>query len=113
MVNQTKEEFTIKSSNLTVEHIMPQKLSPAWEKDLGKEHVSTHEKWLHTLANLTLTADNSSLSNKMFSEKKKLYQESKLNLNVYFDNLNIWNVDTLEERANKLADLAVKIWPMP
>ncbi len=113
MVNQTKEEFTIKSSNLTVEHIMPQKLSPAWEKDLGKEHVSTHEKWLHTLANLTLTADNSSLSNKMFSEKKKLYQESKLNLNVYFDNLNIWNADTLEERANKLADIAVKIWPMP
>lgn len=113
MVNQTKEEFTIKSSNLTVEHLMPQKLSRAWEKDLGEEHAIFHEKWLHTLANLTLTADNSSLSNKIFIEKKKLYQESKLNLNVYFDNLQVWNTDNLEERANILADIAVKIWPMP
>jgi len=113
MVNQTKEEFIIKSSKLTVEHIMPQKLSPAWEKELGEEHSVAHQKWLHTLANLTLTADNPVLSNKVFSEKKKLYQESKLNLNVYFDNFNSWNANTLEERANKLADIAVEIWPMP
>ena len=113
MVNQTKEEFVIKSSKLTVEHIMPQKLSPAWEKELGEEHFVAHQKWLHTLANLTLTADNPVLSNKIFSEKKKLYQESKLNLNVYFDNFNSWNANTLEERANKLADIAVEIWPMP
>ena len=92
---------------------MPQKLSPAWQQNLGEERDIIHKQWLHTLGNLTLTADNSPLSNKAFTEKKAIYQESKLNLNTYFDNIDVWNADTIEKRARELADMAVEIWPMP
>jgi uncharacterized protein with ParB-like and HNH nuclease domain len=113
IVSKTKEEVSVNSSGLTIEHIMPQSLSPEWKKGLGDEYNTIHDRWVHTLANLTLTADNPALSNKIFAEKKKLYEESKLNLNKYFDSLDTWNADTIEERANELADMAIEIWPMP
>lgn len=113
VVSKTKEEVTVNSSGLTIEHVMPQTLSSEWKQGLGDEHNTIHDRYLHTLANLTLTADNPALSNKMFTEKKKLYEESKLNLNEYFDSLNTWNADTIENRANELADMAIEIWPMP
>lgn len=113
VVSRTKEEITVNRSGLTIEHIMPQKLSSEWQKSLGIEHDIVNDRWLHTLANLTLTADNPALSNKMFNEKKKLYEESKLNLNKYFYSLDTWNADTIEKRANELANMAIEIWPMP
>jgi uncharacterized protein with ParB-like and HNH nuclease domain len=113
VVSKTKEEVTVNSSGLTIEHIMPQTLSSEWKQGLGDEYNAIHDQYLHTLANLTLTADNPALSNKMFTEKKKLYEESKLNLNEYFDSLDTWNADTIEKRANELADMAIEVWPMP
>ena len=92
---------------------MPQKLSSEWQQSLGNEYNTVHDRCLHTLANLTLTADNPALSNKMFTKKKKLYEESKLNLNEYFDSLDTWDADTIEKRANELADMGIEIWPMP
>ena len=113
IVIRTKEEVTVNSSGLTIEHIMPQSLSSEWKKGLGEECNVIHDRWLHTLANLTLTADNPALSNKMFIEKKKLYEESKLNLNEYFDGLDNWDADAIEKRANELADMAIEVWSMP
>ena len=40
----------------SIEHIMPQHLTPAWVKSLGKDYKQIHENWLHKIANLTLTA---------------------------------------------------------
>ena len=80
---------------------------------MGQEYNAIHDRWLHTLANLTLTADNPALSNKMFIEKKKLYEESKLNLNEYFDGLDNWDADAIEKRANELADMAIEVWSIP
>jgi len=39
----------------TIEHIMPQTLSLEWEAMLGSDARLTHEIWLHTIGNLTLT----------------------------------------------------------
>ncbi|WP_373543502.1 DUF262 domain-containing protein [Chamaesiphon sp.] len=109
----TKEKDSIFSDNLTVEHIMPQALTYEWRESLGDSYNAISNKWLHTLGNLTLTADNSPLSNKVFTEKKIIYKESNLNLNKYFNNIDNWNADTIEKRANELADIAINIWPMP
>lgn len=43
----------------TIEHIMPQHLTPLWQKELGENYEIIHEEWLHRIANLTLTAYNS------------------------------------------------------
>lgn len=107
----TKE--VVKFDNLTDEHIMPQTLRKSdqkWETMLGTNYKNLHKKWLHTLGNLTLTANNRELSNKPFEDKLKILQESNLSLNHYFRNINIWNEEAIESRAKELADIALKIW---
>lgn len=49
-----------------IEHIMPQSLTHHWINI----SQSTHEQYLHTLGNLSITLDNQNLSNKSFAEKK-------------------------------------------
>jgi hypothetical protein len=46
----------------SIEHIMPQHLTPAWAEALGPDYERIHETWLHRMANLTLTAYNSKYS---------------------------------------------------
>ena len=103
-----KEE--VNTGNLTVEHIMPQTLTSEWKSSLGKDYQTIKSRWLNTLSNLTLTGYNSELSNKTFNTKKKIYQESNVSLNKYFQNVDVWNEDSIKKRAEKLADIAVKIW---
>ncbi|GAA7329282.1 hypothetical protein MLS101_10120 [Helicobacter pylori] len=54
----------------TTEHIMPQKFTEEWERDLGENFQEIHNKYLHTIGNLTLTGYNSEYSNKSFQEKQ-------------------------------------------
>ena len=49
---------------------MPQTLSDQWKNDLGPEWERIHQTYLHTMANLTLTAYNSQYSNLTFLEKR-------------------------------------------
>lgn len=62
------------------------------------------------MSNLTLTGYNSELSNKPFEDKKIIYKESKVYLNKYFQDVDIFNEDSIQKRAKNLADLAIKIW---
>lgn len=55
----------------SIEHIMPQHLTPAWIKELGDSYEEIHDTWLHRIANLTLTAYNSKYSNSTFVEKRQ------------------------------------------
>ena len=65
-----KEKVDI--NEYTIEHIMPQNIdnSSAWQKELGENYKEIHEKYLHSLGNLTLTGYNSEYSNKPFLEKR-------------------------------------------
>jgi uncharacterized protein with ParB-like and HNH nuclease domain len=95
---------------LTIEHIMPQTLTESWQNELGEDWQATHELWLHTLGNLTLTGYNSELSNADFTRKKNLLNESHLELNRYFNDITVWNQFEIERRSSVLADKALGIW---
>jgi uncharacterized protein with ParB-like and HNH nuclease domain len=105
----TKER--VDPQNITIEHIMPQKLTKEWQNMLGGKHKSIHKKWLHTLGNLTLTGYNSELSNKSFKEKLAYLRASNLTLNQYFRDIDIWNEEAIIRRAEYLADIAIEVWP--
>jgi uncharacterized protein with ParB-like and HNH nuclease domain len=106
--------YPINIKNLTIEHIMPQKLSQKWKEMLGENWNSIHKKYLHTLGNLSLTANNSRLSNKTLETKQAIdYQESKLTLNFNLDKLEEWNEKTILERARRLSQIALNIWSYP
>ncbi|MGB5769414.1 MAG: HNH endonuclease family protein, partial [Crocosphaera sp.] len=102
---------TVDFSNLTIEHIMPQTLDNEWINKLGNDESNNYKTWLHTLGNLTVTGYNSELSNKPYSQKIEYLKDSNLYLNRYFKDINDWNFDTIKERANKLADTAIQVWP--
>jgi len=96
--------------NLTVEHVMPQTLSEWWQKELGEDWEETHDLFLHTIGNLTLTAYNTELSNDDFPTKKKTLNESHLELNKHFSSLPNWTRKEIEQRAEQLAKKAIEIW---
>ncbi len=101
---------------LTIEHIMPQTLSSWWRQELGEKYETIHEKWLHTIANLTLTGYNSTYSNKSFPEKKTIengFLQSGLRLNQYIAKFDQWTEKELEIRKKDLSDKALKIWTYP
>ncbi|WP_154434894.1 DUF262 and DUF1524 domain-containing protein [Helicobacter pylori] len=101
----------------TIEHIMPQELTEEWERDLGENFKEIHNKYLHTIGNLTLTGYNSEYSNKSFQEKQgmeKGFKNSPLRLNQSLrGDLESFGEEEIKKRANDLADLALKIWTYP
>ncbi len=100
----------------TTEHIMPQTLSLEWQKDLGENFQAIHDKYLHTIGNLTLTGYNKEYSNKSFQEKRDMekgFKQSPLRLNQSLKNLESFGEKEIEKRANDLADWALKIWTYP
>lgn len=99
------------SDDLTIEHIMPQTLSPEWKDRLGEDWELTHELHLHNIGNLTLTAYNPELSNDIFSNKKIRLADSHLDLNRYFRDLEHWGQEEIVARSEALADIVLKVWP--
>lgn len=106
--NSTKEHIDV--SNLTIEHILPQKENAAvWTKEVGKEYSRVYEVYLHTLGNLTITGHNSELGTKSFNDKKKIIKEnSKANiLNKDVLAADRWNDASILNRAKVLSDILI------
>ena len=100
----------------SIEHIMPQHLTPAWIKALGEDYEEIHEMWLHRIANLTLTAYNSRYSNSTFEEKKSMkngFEDSGIRMNTYIAKKDKWTLAELEERNQYLMGRALEIWAAP
>lgn len=115
---ETKDVYIHLDNNVyTIEHIMPQHLSPAWTESLGANASEIHSTWVHRLANLTLTGYNPNLSNKPFAEKRDAeeggYKASGLKMNQRISGKESWGLPELEERNAELLALAKKIWSYP
>ena len=113
--NQGKE--TINVENLSIEHILPQNknLSTAWQKMLGDDWEAVRDRYLHTLGNLTLTGYNSELGDLPFQEKQEKLDEAITHITVLYSDVKgkiEWNAQTIEARAQKLADQLLKLFPI-
>ena len=102
----------------TIEHIMPQndKLSQEWRDALGEDWKQVHEKWLHTLGNLTLTGYNSEYSDRPFKDKRDMeggFKDSPIKLNEGIGQTETWNESAIKERADRLAHQASIVWAAP
>lgn len=107
--------------NLWVEHVMPQSWGDDWPYEDGSTgHPSDDDgraiarnAILHTLGNLTLLTGglNISSGNKGFDEKRTKFSEhTGLFLNKWFTGKTRWAEDEIQERGERLADLAVARW---
>ncbi|WP_231215157.1 DUF262 and DUF1524 domain-containing protein [Helicobacter pylori] len=110
----TKER--VPTHEYTKEHIMPQTLTEEWERDLGENFQAIHDKYLHTIGNLTKTGYNTEYGNRSFQKKRDMekgFKQSPLRLNQSLRDLESFGEEEIKKRANDLADLALKIWTYP
>ncbi len=106
----------IEHGDYSIEHIMPQNLTPAWVDALGSDYADIHETWLHRIANLTLTAYNSKYSNNTFAEKRDMkhgFKESGIRMNQRIAQKDAWGLPELVERDAQLRQRALEIWAYP
>ncbi|GAA7521881.1 DUF262 and DUF1524 domain-containing protein [Helicobacter pylori] len=106
----------VNTQECTIEHIMPQKLTEEWERDLGENFQAIHDKYLHTIGNLTLTGYNQEYSNNSFQKKRDMekgFKQSPLKLNQSLKDSEPFGEEKIKKRANDLADWALKIWTYP
>lgn len=105
------------SAKLSIEHVMPQKLTKEWERELGPGAVSLRDKYVHTIGNLTLTPYNSSLGQKTLKQKQELepggFRASKIKISESILAAKKWGETEISNRAIELMDLAAKAWPEP
>lgn len=112
---QQQSKEVIDFDSLTIEHVMPQTLSDEWVKYIAREDCNEfHNNYVNRIGNLTLTAYNSEMSNKLYSEKKEHTDFSRLVLNSYFKNVDNWKTENdIDLRADSLVKIALKLWPYP
>lgn len=111
------------NGDATIEHIMPQKLTSVWRKELGDDAETIHAQFLHTFANLTLTGVNSELSNNAFADKKngKMvngqfingYQGSIYRLTQELVPYDTWNLSSMQHRADRIKNKFLTLYPFP
>lgn len=120
--HNNKEYVDTSYEGITIEHIFPRTPTEEWTANLGREeYAEFKDKYLNTIANLTLSGNNGALSNKTFSEKKLMnidgkeqgYNHSRLWLNSYLQKIENWNTNHLEERFEIIYERFLKIWKLP
>ncbi|MHA7128631.1 DUF4268 domain-containing protein [Algoriphagus namhaensis] len=121
--NHNNMEYVDTSNEaITIEHIFPRTPTDDWKALLTREQFSEFkEKYLNTIANLTLSGNNGALSNKTFQEKKTMnqggneqgYLHSRLWLNSFLKNIDEWTIPNLEKRFEIIYERFLKIWPIP
>ncbi len=125
------------STDLSIEHVMPEQWSEHWPladgaKPTGDETMqamfSTDEgdtrigqivrrrRLLHTFGNLTILTKplNSSVSNGPYDVKRQALEDhSLLVMNREITKIGTWGEDQIEERGQKLFEVARQVWPYP
>jgi len=96
-------------STITVEHIIPKKLTPYWNRRIKK---SDHVRLLDTVGNLTLLKrdKNIKLGNGTWGEKKRVYKTSQIKITKSVAKNKKWRRKEIEKRSECFSKLAKKIW---
>jgi alkylated DNA nucleotide flippase Atl1 len=106
-------------AEIDIEHVLPQRPGSAWfgvlAGDINGDETAEdlHAMLVHTLGNLTLTAENVKLGNRPFEEKKVMLADSGFAMNREIARHLRWGRPEIEERNVQLTERALVIWPGP
>jgi hypothetical protein len=105
-------------NTLQIEHVLPQNISDgddangaSWQQALGENWSEVHERWVHSLGNLTLTGYNPALSNHAFDSKRDEFTLSHIDLNHHFTSCPNWGSSEIQARSLDLATRVAQMWP--
>lgn len=106
----------LQEGEISIEHIMPQTLTPAWRAELGPDAEEIHETWLNRIGNLTVTGYNSSYSNSSFEAKKTMkdgFNDTPYRLNEMVKATDTWGPEELRRRTEAFTAKAMEYWKAP
>lgn len=111
MENDHREESPT-HNHLTIEHVMPQKLTDGWKRALREEADEIHRRYHNCLANLVLSGDatNAILGVQGFEDKKQVYRNSSIGMNRRVADEVSWGEEELDQRTEDLADQALSLY---
>ena len=95
---------------VTLEHVLPQHTGDNWP-DIESAIHSTYYKRLGNMALLPGTP-NKDIGNDPFDEKKQVFELSDYQLTKEIVIEHVWGPAEIEKRQDRLAELAVKAWPL-
>lgn len=99
-------------TELNLEHILPQKPSESWLVEFSK---TDYNQYIDRLGNMTLLDSkvNRKVGNTSFKEKcAAAFTHSNLEITKEILNTSVWGAKQIEERQNKMAKAACKIWSL-
>lgn len=111
--NNTKVAVDFRNPKITIEHVMPQKLTSSWRSDLGKNHEQVQKTYLHNIGNLILTEFNSEIGNKSFADKKKKLNTSSLNYRLDVIDKKVWNETSIKKHQKNMINWFLETFPLP
>lgn len=111
--NKTKVSVDFRNKQVTIEHIMPQRLNSIWRKELGEDFQNIHNTYVHNIGNLILTEFNSEMGNKSFDDKKRKLNESSLHYRVSILKMDFWNEDSILEHQNNMITYLLDTFSVP
>ena len=99
--------------HLTIEHVMPQKLTDEWKQALGDDAEEIHGRHRDRLANLTLSGNvtNAVMGANTFAAKRDVYGKSSIGMTRSLAKESMWGEEALARRADELARRALDRWP--
>jgi hypothetical protein len=130
-----KDEATVVTTGITIEHVLPQQWSTHWRlpdgskapcesaylaaashgvSDEVRQQIAAREALIHTIGNLTMVTGslNPALSNSDFAVKRELLKERLLAMTREIAAEDSWGEASIIKRGTKLAKLACEIWPI-
>ncbi|KOP26719.1 hypothetical protein AMR41_08855 [Hapalosiphon sp. MRB220] len=99
-------------TELNLEHILPQKPSDKWLVEFSNTDPN---QYIYRLGNMTLldSSVNRKVGNNSFKEKSvKAFSNSQLDITKEILKCKIWGPKEIEERQDKMAKAACKIWSL-
>lgn len=128
--NPHEPPAVIQYDQLQLEHVMPQSWSPHWpllatdgspiaqddSDPVWLQSAGERNRYLHRLGNLTLVTSNfnNDVSNLGWDTKRPEFEKQKsLVINYGVAQSVTWDESRITQRAEALADVAVRLWPPP
>ena len=114
---KVKKNIEVDIKKVTVEHLMPQKLSDEWKEYLGGEEDASliHNTYLNNIGNLALLSRslNSENSNAIWDKKINNIINSQFVLTNQIEKDTKWNQHAILKRCKTIQELAIKYITSP
>ena len=101
--------YDFETDDGTIEHILPESFPENWQTDFSEEEFERNVFMLGNMTLLESKKNNKEASDKVFNEKKKIYETSKFAMTKNIKDPQ-WSPQNIKSRQAHLSKLAAGIW---